>query len=55
MPATINVSGLDEQDVSLLEALVKRLRKKTVKKGSGGEGGFRLCQLGAGKEMYDYL
>jgi len=32
MPDTLDVRGLDEQDVSLLEALIERLRAKARKK-----------------------
>lgn len=32
MPDSIDVRGLDEQDVSLIETLVKRLREKKRKK-----------------------
>ena len=32
MPDTIDVTGLNEQDVGLLEALVKRLREKESKR-----------------------
>jgi hypothetical protein len=63
MPDTINVSGLNEQDVSLLEALVKRLREKTAKKKVAKEKediAFASWPLGVKgrltrKEIYDYL
>lgn len=38
MPDSIDVRGLDEQDVSLIEALVRRLRGKAKKKKAKKEG-----------------
>jgi hypothetical protein len=32
MPVTIDVSGLDEQDVSLVKALIERLKQKARRK-----------------------
>jgi len=37
MPDSIDVRGLDEQDVSLIEALVRRLRGKAAKEKTGEE------------------
>jgi hypothetical protein len=50
MPDTINVSGLDEQDVSLLEALVKRLREKTVKKVAEEKEDFAFASWALGRK-----
>jgi len=63
MPDTINVNGLDEQDISLIEALVKRLRKKVRnKKGAKEKEDITLASWPLGvkgrltrKEIYDYL
>jgi len=63
MPDTININGLDEQDISLIEALVKRLRKKVRNKGGAKEKEditFASWPLGVKgrltrKEIYDYL
>jgi hypothetical protein len=37
MPDNIDVRGLDEQDISLIEALVRRLRRKAGKEAAGEE------------------
>lgn len=65
MPDTIDVSGLNEQDISLLEALVKRLQKKQRKKKAEKvkekeDITFASWPLGVKgrltrKEIYDYL
>jgi hypothetical protein len=65
MPNTIDVSGLNEQDINLLEALVKRLqknqrKKKAEKAKEKEEVAFASWPLGVKgrltrKEIYDYL
>ena len=65
MPDTIDVSGLNEQDISLLEALVKRLQKKQTHKKAEKikekeDINFASWPLGVKgrltrKEIYDYL
>jgi hypothetical protein len=64
MQDSIDLHGLDEQDVSLIEALVKRLREKARKKKEAQtekEGlVFASWPLGVKgrltrKEIYDYL
>lgn len=65
MPDTLDVTGLNEQDVSLLEALVERLRenkrKKKPEKAEEKED-ITLASWPLGvkgkltrKEIYDYL
>lgn len=65
MPDTLDVRGLDEEDVTLLKALVERLRekarkKKAVKSKKREDIIFASWPLGVKgrltrKEIYDYL
>lgn len=64
MQDSIDVRGLDQQDVSLIEALVQRLRdrarKKKEAKPEEGSTVFASWPLGVKgkltrKEIYDYL